>query len=167
MAVHEHTDDAVFTKVSKQNQYCVTYCQRHLHTRTYLLAEVDGDVGYGQRDEESDERPVVRQRRECHHVVREEHQLPGSRRMRGRSQPVVFERFLAETRRRPCPPTQQQHHKQWSRQWENRRVSRNFCWGLLHCSPIRGEEKTRMWSGITRIRGPRRLGSPVDGQSLA
>lgn len=39
---------------------------------TCLFAEVDGYVGYGQRHQESDERPIVRERREFHHVRRED-----------------------------------------------------------------------------------------------
>lgn len=117
---------------------------------TCLFSEVDGYVGYCQRHQESDERPIVRERREFHHVRREDsgstaniscsdlegweagHRLSSS------------ECFLAEIHRdqvHPCPPTQQQHHKQWSGAWENRRVTRNFCWRLLHCSPTSGEGK--------------------------
>lgn len=88
---------------------------------TCLFAEVDGYVGDGQRHQESDERPVVRERREFHHDRLEESgstaniSCSGLEGCEAGHSPSSSECFLAEIRRdqvRPCPPTQQQHHKQ-------------------------------------------------------
>ncbi len=117
---------------------------------TCLFAEVDGYVGDGQRHQESDERPVVRERREFHHDRLEESgstaniSCSGLEGCEGRSQPVEFWVFSSRNPPRSGPSLPSyttQHHKQWSGAWENRRVTRNFCWRLLHCSTISREEK--------------------------
>lgn len=116
--------DAIAAVSSSKNtqpilRHAALYLTQFIHT--CLFAEVDGNVGYGQRHQESDERPVVRERREFHHDRLEESgstaniSCSGLEGCEAGHSPSSSECFLAEIRRdqvRPCPPTQQQHHKQ-------------------------------------------------------
>lgn len=90
--------DAIAAVSSSKNtqpilRHAALYLTQFIHT--CLFAEVDGNVGYGQRHQESDERPVVRERREFHHDRLEAAPPTSAARVWKDARPVTARRVLS------------------------------------------------------------------------